>query len=177
MRTDGELTLRQLTEEQRKAWEAWLLDHWGEGGPVTALHEAGQTSPPSPAHLHQPVAPDPRTGAQSRAAVVRRPDEGGCPVTYRPRSALRDAVPNPSGQDADRNASRPPASAPSTPAGRKLAPSERLLGQNVAIRLRSGETFEGRYVNGSRYEMQLVVGERRVVIFKHAVDWMAPVNG
>lgn len=46
MRIDGELTLRQLTEEQRKALEAWLLAHWGDGGPVTALHEVGQ-----PRHL------------------------------------------------------------------------------------------------------------------------------
>lgn len=98
-------------------------------------------------------------------------------MSYRARPALREPMPNPSGQDVERNASRPPTNPQSTPTARKLAPSERLLGQNVAIRLRSGETFEGRYVNGSRYEMQLVVGERRVVIFKHAVDWMAPVNG
>lgn len=46
MRLPDARTLRQLSPAQRLAWEGWLLAHWGEGGAVTALHEAGQ-----PAHL------------------------------------------------------------------------------------------------------------------------------
>lgn len=68
-----------------------------------------------------------------------------------------------------------PATSPDRPAGHKLAPSERLVGQQVLVRLRSGEKLRGRYVTGSRYEIQLLVGEQRVVVFKHAVDWIVSV--
>lgn len=60
---------------------------------------------------------------------------------------------------------------------RKAAPSERLVGATVAVRLRNGGTITGRYVGGSRYEIELLTDQGRVVVFKHSIDWMMPTSG
>lgn len=98
-------------------------------------------------------------------------------MSFRSKPAVRKPAADAAIAEPERSSSRRPSGNAPAFVGHKLAPSERLLGQEVTIRLRSGKTFEGWYVNGSCYEMELIIGERRVLIFKHVMDWMAPVDG
>lgn len=63
--------------------------------------------------------------------------------------------------------------ATSTPA-RRPDPDYLLLGQRVRVHLRGGQELVGQLVGVSRYNLVVVTGQGRMVLFKHAVDWLMP---
>ena len=80
------------------------------------------------------------------------------------------------------NQQRPPGVVTARPAGRdeavaqaqRPAPDHLLLGQRVRVHLRGGQELIGQLVGVSRYNLVVVTGQGRMVLFKHAVDWLMP---
>ncbi|ACX72829.1 MAG: RNA-binding protein hfq [Methanococci archaeon] len=50
--------------------------------------------------------------------------------------------------------------------------ARRLNGKNVKIFLRNGEVLDAEVNGVSNYEIMVKVGERNLLIFKHAIDYI-----
>lgn len=80
------------------------------------------------------------------------------------------------------NQQRPSGAATVRPAGedsvavqaRRPDPDYVLLGQRVRVRLRGGQEVVGQLVGLSRYNLVIVATQGRMVVYKHAVDWLVP---
>jgi len=62
------------------------------------------------------------------------------------------------------------------PQQKKVIPNfeyaRRLNGKNVKIFLRNGEVLDAEVNGVSNYEIMVKVGERNLLIFKHAIDYI-----
>jgi host factor-I protein len=62
------------------------------------------------------------------------------------------------------------------PQQKKVIPNfeyaRRLNGKKVKIFLRNGEVLDAEVTGVSNYEMMVKVGERNLLIFKHAIDYI-----
>ncbi|MEW6048681.1 MAG: hypothetical protein AB1609_19765 [Bacillota bacterium] len=65
-------------------------------------------------------------------------------------------------------------STPGNTQARRPDPDYLLLGQRVRVRLRGGQEVVGQLVGLSRYNLVIVATQGRMVVYKHAVDWLVP---